>query len=120
MSVLDKIISENQTKKGKKAEFMLLIGEDSYIPDLDRYEFVSLPQSLGLDTMNKAEIKGTGEFQTILCSRNDLLDELLEGAQAKLQPGESRELNLKVRLYRRQASEEATHKKVTFNFWKED
>lgn len=102
----------------QKSEYMLLIGTKVLNDATDEYEFVSLPQPVGLDTMKAANVAGEGDFQEMLCKRNDLLEQLLGFAKDELNPGDEREVELTVKIYRRKASQAVKHTKVTFNFVK--
>lgn len=103
-----------------KSEYMLLIGTKVLNEATDEYEFISLPQPVGIDTMQAANVSGEGDFQELLCKRNDLLEQLLAFAKDELNPGDERELELTVKIYRRKASQAVKHSKVTFNFVKKE
>lgn len=108
----------NANTKTDKSEYMILVGQNVLNPETDEYEFVSLPQPLGIDTMKKASVQGEGSFQELLCKRNDLLEDLLKFAKESLNPGETKEVELTVKIYRKKASQAVKHSKVTFNFIK--
>lgn len=103
---------ENGEEK-KRCEFFLKIGRESYDPETDTRKFVSVPSVMGLDTMEKNQVFGTGEFPELLSYGNTLLDQLLEAAQS-LSSGEEREINLKVKLCRRKVREEPKFKAPNF------
>lgn len=109
----------NANTKTDKSEYMILVGQNVLNPETDEYEFVSLPQPLGIDTMKKANVQGEGSFQELLCKRNDLLEGLLEFAKMNLNPGDSKDIELTVKIYRKKASQAVKHNKMTFNFIKE-
>lgn len=119
---LDQVLGTAGAKQSEKAaiksDFYLKIGIETVDPETDELQFISLPQPLYLDTMPKSQIRGEGQFQEILCKGNDLLDEILAGARMHLKPGETKELNLKVILCHRKKSQEASHKKMSFNLFK--
>lgn len=108
-----------QKKSGnvEKANFYLKVGIEKLNQETDEMEFISLPQPLYLDTMKKSTVSGEGQFQDLLLKGNDLLDEILAGAKIHLQPGETKELNLKVVLCRRKTSQEAKHVKMSFGLF---
>ena len=111
--------SNNTNVKADKSEYMILVGQNVLNPETDEYEFVSLPQPLGIDTMKKAQVTGEGSFQELLCKRNDLLEGLLDFAKKNLNPGDSKDVELTVKIYRKKASQALKHNKMTFNFIKE-
>ena len=111
--------SNNTNVKVDKSEYMILVGQNVLNPETDEYEFVSLPQPLGIDTMKKAQVTGEGSFQELLCKRNDLLEGLLDFAKKNLNPGDSKDVELTVKIYRKKASQALKHNKMTFNFIKE-
>lgn len=100
-----------------KSDFYLKVGIPCLNQETDEVEFVSLPQPLYLDTMKKSSVSGEGQFQDLLLKGNDLLDQILAEAKIHLQPGETKELNLKVVLCRRKTSQEAKHVKMSFNIF---
>lgn len=111
--------NNNTNVKADKSEYMILVGQNVLNPETDEYEFVSLPQPLGIDTMKKAQVTGEGSFQELLCKRNDLLEGLLDFAKKNLNPGDSKDVELTVKIYRKKASQALKHNKMTFNFIKE-
>lgn len=105
--------TSNNSQNNQKSEYMLLIGTNYLNEETDEYEFVSLPQPVGLDTMKMASVSGEGEFQELLCKRNDLLEQLIKLAK-EVNPGESQEVKLTVKIYRRKTAQTVKHKKVEF------
>ncbi len=115
-------ISENSRRNSYgssddfKSEFQLQVGYDKENEEKPEPDFVKVPQPLFLDTMKPNTISGEGEFQELLCLGNDLREQLLEIAKAKLAPGESMEIpGLKVRLYRKRSSQADKHEKFHAN-----
>lgn len=90
-----------------KSQFWINIGYNVEVPVVEdgkdagtENRFVSLPVGLPLDMSQKAAIKGHDtEFVAMQTARNELLEQLIEFAD-KLQPGETKELNLTVQLRR--------------------
>ena len=103
----------SNSQQTQKSEYMLLIGTNFLNEETDQYEFISLPQPVGLDTMKMANVSGEGEFQELLCKRNDLLEQLLKLAK-EINPGETQEVKLSVKIYRRKTAQTVKHKKVEF------
>lgn len=97
-----------------KSEFYLRVGQEILNQESDSMVFISLPQPLYLDSMRKNRVSGEGEFQDLLDGGNDLLNQLLEEAATQLEPGESKEIPLKVVLCRRKATVE--RKRVPMKF----
>lgn len=124
MSVYDSWMGEDSSNNKQplankeKAEYYLIIGTNITDEDGEKI-FISLPQPLGLDTMQKSRINGEGDFQESLCRGNDLLEALLAHAKNSLEPGEAMEVaELTVKIKRRKVSQEASHKKLSFSFTK--
>lgn len=105
----------NTNNNQQKSEYMLLVGTKVLNEATDEYEFISLPQPVGLDTMKASNVSGEGDFQEMLCKRNDLLEQLLALAKNELNPGDEREVKLTVKIYRRKQSQAVKHTKVKFN-----
>lgn len=116
MSELEKFGTKVTNNNKEPSEFMLLIGQEALNTETDEIEFVSLPCPLGIDTMKKSDVKGEGAFQENKRMGNDMLDALLSYAKENLKEGESKDIQLTVRLYRRKATQETKHKKTTFSF----
>ena len=99
-----------------KADYFLTIGVER-TNEAGEVEFITLPQPLGIDTMKKREVNGTGEFQEKLLTGNDLLEDLIAFAKKNLNPGDQRMMvGFKVMLNRRKTNQSSTHQKVNFNF----
>lgn len=98
-----------------RMDFYLKIGQEVRNPDNDQFEFITLPYYVPLDTMKKNEIKGSGEFPDLLAKGNCLLDDLQAFAR-DLEPGQYRDINLTVRVYRSKPKTEARFTKPKFNF----
>ena len=107
-----------ETNQQAPSEFYLVIGQEVLNEEEDTIDFVALPQPVYLDTMRKKQVSGEGKFQDLLLSGNDMLDELLKTSRANLEPGEFKELNVKVRVYRRKPNQNDKHVKQTFTFFK--
>lgn len=103
-------------KTPEKSNYYILVGTEYPNAETDEMEFISLPQAMQLETMQKNKVYGSGDFQERQLRGNDLLEQLIEYGKAELQPGEYKEVQLTVRLYRRKTSQEAVHKRVKFNF----
>lgn len=95
-----------------KSEFSIQIGYEKANEEKPEPDRVTLPQPLFLDNMKPNTISGEGEFQELLCCGNDLLEDILDKARAKLAPGECKELPLKVWVYRKKTSQVENHQKV--------
>lgn len=97
-----------------KSEFYIRVGLEAVNPETDKMDFISLPQPLYLDSMKKNRILGEGEFPELLSKGNALLDQILAQANEMLEPGETKEMKLKVILCRRKAPVES--KPVSMKF----
>ena len=63
-------------------------------------EFVGLPYGIPLDTQNEVEVRGGDQqYVNLMAAKNALLKALIEET-AKLEPGESKEVNLVVQISR--------------------
>lgn len=102
--------------KGTKdiAEFYITLSQKAYNKETDEIEDITLPGILPLDTMKEANIGAVGAFEERKCLGNDLLKDLLKKAEEGLKPGESRFIDLKVKVHRRKTSQSSVHEKVDF------
>jgi len=103
----------NSNDEFQTSEYGLRIGQEWINPDTEQEEFVSLPGVMWLDTMKKNKVSGEGEFQELLLHGNDLLVAVQDFGKT-LAPGECRELNLKVQVFRRKANQNSNHKTMTW------
>ena len=101
-----RITENNSNDEFTKSEFYIRIGQDVLNQETDSMDFISLPQPLYLDSMRKNRVSGEGEFQDLLDKGNALLEQLLEEAANQLEPGESKEIPLKVVVCRRKTQVE--------------
>lgn len=83
------------------AQIWLNIGyTPEHTGDEGKYDFVSLPVGIPLDTAEHIRIKGgSDEFREFQHARNGLLDMLLDAAK-QLQPGQSELVNLQIQIRR--------------------
>lgn len=118
---LSAVLGENKsnTSSNTISDFYLVIGQEVLNEEEDTIDLVVLPQPVYLDTMRKKQVSGEGKFQELLLQGNDMLDALLEFGKENLEPGEFKDIDLKVRLYRRKPNQNDKHIKKTFTFCKE-
>lgn len=109
--------SQSGAASRKQSEFFLKVGYWDTDSE-DNKVFVSLPAVIYLDQLERRQINGESDFAEQICKGNDLLDEIRDGAKARLEPGESKEMkDLVVMVSRKKASAEVNHKAVTRGLW---
>lgn len=111
---LEEDLSRPVKKDKTLAEFYITLSQKAYNKETDEVEDITLPGILPLDTMKEANIGAVGAFEERKCLGNDLLKDLLKKAEEGLKPGESRFIDLKVKVHRRKTSQSSVHEKVDF------
>lgn len=113
----DNRASQAGSASRKQSEFFIKIGYWDTDSE-DNKVFVSIPAVIYLDQLERRQVNGESDFAEQICKGNDLLDEIRDGAKARLEPGESKEMkDLIVMVTRKKTSAEANHKAVTRGLW---
>ena len=97
-----------------KCEYYIKVGDEQFNEDTNVTERILMPGLINLQATKKNVISGEGEAQDLYCAGNDLYDAVMELCES-LEPGEAREVNLKVFVCRKRTSQEEKHTKRTFN-----
>jgi len=106
--------NNSSANSANKCEYYIKVGDEQFNEDNNVNERILMPGLINLQATKKNVISGEGEAQDLYCAGNDLYDAIMELCES-LEPGEVKELNLKVFLCRKRASQEEKHTKRTFN-----